>query len=132
LVSSIPSSAVVTLTGEARDGYLEVSYNGQQGWADAAYLQVADASSGTQQLQPAAPADSATTASAAPAPASTMGNESVTTSNVNLRSQPNANAVVLDILPSGSTVTLTGSRANGYANVRVDGQAGWIDEAYLQ
>jgi uncharacterized protein YkwD/uncharacterized protein YraI len=133
ILSSIPSSAVVTLTGEAQDGYLEVSYDGQQGWADAAYLQVADTASSTQLLQPAVADDSATEASsAAPAPASTLGKDAVTTANINLRSQPNANAVVLEILPAGSEVTLTGSRANGYANVRINGQAGWIDEAYLQ
>jgi hypothetical protein len=39
---------------------------------------------------------------------------------------------VLNVVPAGSEVSLTGSRANGYVNVRVGGQAGWIDEAYLQ
>jgi hypothetical protein len=29
-------------------------------------------------------------------------------------------------------VTLTGSQANGYLNVRIAGQAGWIDSRYLQ
>lgn len=134
VIGSIPAVSQVTLTGEAQDGYLGVLYNGQQGWADAAYLQVADAVPGAAVLQPADAAvqDQPAAPSAAPAPASTVGAQALTTSNVNLRSQPNPDAMVLTVVPAGSPVTLTGSRANGYVNVRIDGQAGWIDSAYLQ
>jgi uncharacterized protein YkwD/uncharacterized protein YraI len=134
MTTSIPAVSDVTLTGRAQDGYLEVAFNGQTGWADAAYLQVADTTGSTQLLQPAdtslAP-EPAATMSQAPAVA-TPGEQALTISNVNLRSQPNATAMVLDVVPAGSEVSLTGSRANGYVNVRVSGQAGWIDEAYLQ
>src|SRR5215218_8726666 len=41
-MGTIPSVAAVTLTGEAQDGFLRVVYDGQEGWADAAYLEVAD------------------------------------------------------------------------------------------
>jgi uncharacterized protein YkwD/uncharacterized protein YraI len=135
MITSIPAVTEVSLTGQAQDGYLEVSFNGQTGWADAAYLQVADNSGNTQLLQAADPglAPQPATASTAQAPvASTQGEQALTTSNVNLRSQPNTGAMVLDVVPAGSEVSLTGSRANGYVNVRVAGQAGWIDEAYLQ
>ena len=136
VIGAIPAVALVSLTGEAQDGYLGVVYNGQQGWADAAYLEVAEATTDTMLLQPGetAAAPAVTGASAAPAPASgsTIGAQMVTTSNVNLRAQPNADAMVLTVVPAGSPVTLTGSRANGYVNVRVDGQAGWIDANHLQ
>jgi uncharacterized protein YkwD/uncharacterized protein YraI len=135
VMSTIPAAAVVTLTGDAQDGYLGVVFDGQQGWADAAYLQVADASSTTTALQPAT-AENDATQTAALAPASGLdappGAQAVTTTEVNLRSQPSANAEVLSILPAGSPVSLTGSQANGYVNVRVNGQAGWIDSTYLQ
>jgi hypothetical protein len=36
------------------------------------------------------------------------------------------------VVAAGSPVTLTGSKANGYVNVRAAGQAGWIDVRYLQ
>ena len=134
LLGSIPAVSQVSLTGQALDGYLEVSFNGQTGWADAAYLQIADTSGSTQLAQPAdtgvAPQPAAESV-AVPA-ASNLGEQALTTSNVNLRSQPNASAMVLDVVPAGSEVALTGSRANGYVNVRINGQAGWIDEAYLQ
>jgi uncharacterized protein YkwD/uncharacterized protein YraI len=138
VVGSIPAVAVVTLTGEAQDGFLRVMFDGQEGWADAAYLEVADNASGATLLQtaePAAPTDGMSSAPA-PAPAAATdlspGSEALTTNNVNLRAQPSATAPVLSIVPAGSPVTLTGSQANGYVNVRAAGQAGWIDLRYLQ
>jgi D-alanyl-D-alanine carboxypeptidase len=125
----------VTLTGEAQDGFLRVVYDGQEGWADAAYLEVADTSSGAvvQQAQVAeAPAQAENTALAPSNPESPVGAEAVATNNVNLRSQPSATAPILSVVPVGSSVTLTGSQANGYLNVRAAGQAGWIDSRYLQ
>ena len=137
VLETIPAVAVVTLTGNAQDGFLEVEYNGQLGWADAAYLEVAPAAASTVQMQPAAATtgDQATTTELAPAQSTldaSPGADAVATANVNLRAQPSPEAMVLSVVPSGSIVSLTGSRANGYLNVRVAGQAGWIDENYLQ
>ena len=135
-LATIPTVAAVTLTGEAQDGFLRVVYNGQEGWADAAYLEVADATLGAvaQQAQVAeAPAQAENTALAPVSnPDSAVGAEAIATNNVNLRSQPGATAPILSVVPAGSPVTLTGSQANGYLNVRAAGQAGWIDNRYLQ
>jgi uncharacterized protein YkwD/uncharacterized protein YraI len=132
----IPTVAAVTLTGEAQDGFLRVVYDGQEGWANAAYLEVADTTAGAvvQQAQVAeAPAQAENTALApAPNPDSPVGAEAIATNNVNLRAQPSATAPILSVVPAGSSVTLTGSQANGYLNVRTAGQAGWIDSRYLQ
>ena len=136
MMASIPAVAVVNLTGEAQDGFLRVVYDGQEGWADAAYLEVADVSSGATLLQTVeapVPAESAALEPAAPSGLETApGAEALTTNNVNLRAQPDATAPVLSVVPAGSPVTLTGSQANGYVNVRAAGQAGWIDAKYLQ
>jgi len=136
IMGTIPPVAVVSLTGEAEDGFLEVVYDGQSGWADAAYLEVADVSSGATLLQAAEAPTPAEPAELAPAPAPTLdpaaGAEGTTTNNVNLRSQPDASAAILSVVPAGSPVTLTGSQANGYLNVRTSGQAGWIDARYLR
>jgi uncharacterized protein YkwD/uncharacterized protein YraI len=133
---TIPSVAVVTLTGEAQDGFLRVVYDGQEGWADAAYLEVADTSSDAiiQQAQVAEAPTQAESAALAPAPNpdSLVGAEAIATNNVNLRAQPSATAPILSVVPAGSEMTLTGSQANGYVNVRIAGQAGWIDSRYVQ
>jgi D-alanyl-D-alanine carboxypeptidase len=135
-LGTIPQVAAVTLTGEAQDGFLRVVYDGQEGWADAAYLEVADTTSDgvVEQAQAAeAPAQAADTALApAPNPNSPVGAQAIATNNVNLRAQPSATAPILSVVPAGSSVTLTGSQANGYLNVRTAGQAGWIDSRYLQ
>ena len=137
-MGTIPSVATVTLTGETQDGFLRVVYDGQEGWADAAYLEVADTSSGAglvqEQAQAAeAPTQAENTALApAPNPDSPVGAEAIATNNVYLRAQPSATAPILSVVPAGSPVTLTGSQANGYLNVRIAGQAGWIDSRYLQ
>lgn len=136
MLVTIPAVEVVTLTGEARDGFLSVVYNGQEGWADAAYLEVAEAAPGTTLLQPAEATMQEGAASAelapAPSPDAAPGASATATADVNLRSQPNATAAVLTVVPAGTQVAMTGSQANGYVNVRVNGQAGWIDETYLQ
>src|SRR5215218_9467892 len=125
-IGTIHSLATVMLTGEAQDGFLRVDYEGQQGWADAAYLEVADTSSGAGLVQEQAQLAPASN------PNSPVGAEAIATNNVNLRTQPSATAPILSVVPAGSPVTLTGSQANGYLNVRTAGQAGWIDSRYLQ
>lgn len=136
VVGTIPSATSVNLTGEAQDGYLGVTFNDAAGWADASYLQVADVSAQGAPVQSLAqPAAPATTDASAAAPAPVMlapGSSALTTSNVNLRSQPSADAIVIDVVPSGNPVTVTGSQANGFINVRINGEAGWIDAKYLQ
>ncbi|MCA9863084.1 MAG: SH3 domain-containing protein [Thermomicrobiales bacterium] len=133
MISSLPAVSQVDLTGQAQNGFLQVSFNGQTGWADAAYLQVADTGGDAQLLQAAdstvAPQPVDNTVQE---PGALQGEQALTTTNVNLRSQPSASSMVLDVVPAGSEVSLTGSRANGYVNVRIAGQAGWIDEEYLQ
>lgn len=134
VLATIPAVEVVTVTGETQEGFLRVIYGGQEGWADAAYLEVANVASGTTLVQPAESeiAQAAPVAPAAPAETGiTPGTPATATSDVNLREQPNATSSVLGVVPVGSLVSLTGSKANGYVNVRVNGQAGWIDERYL-
>jgi uncharacterized protein YkwD/uncharacterized protein YraI len=139
MMTTIPSVSVVTLTGEAQDGFLGVVFNGQEGWANASFLAVAEVAPGTTTLlQPAdaaaqtQPVDAAVASAPAQPFQTSPGTQTVTTTNVNLRSQPSAESMVLSVLPEGTAVTMTGSQANGYVNVRIDGQAGWIDSAYLQ
>jgi uncharacterized protein YkwD/uncharacterized protein YraI len=133
VLTTIPTVATVDLTGEAQDGYLGVTFDGQQGWADAAFLQVAEKSPSATTLQATQtqPVDQATVQQAQTA-APIIGGQATASVNVNLRSQPSATAPVLSIVPAGSAVALTGSQANGYLNVRFNGQAGWIDDQYLQ
>lgn len=53
----------------------------------------------------------------------------ITTAALNLRSAPNGSIVL--VMPTGATVTVTGSPANGFLPVTFNGTAGWASEAYL-
>jgi uncharacterized protein YgiM (DUF1202 family) len=56
----------------------------------------------------------------------------ITTSDVNLRAEPNGDATVLSTLPPGSAVEVTGAAVAGYFPVLVNGAAAWIAAEYLQ
>jgi len=54
-----------------------------------------------------------------------------TTANVNLRSGPSTNHEILRVVPKGTTVEKSNQAFDGFRLVRVDGQIGWMYEAYL-
>ncbi len=107
----IPAGSTVSLTGDAANGFLAVVYNGTSGWAYASFLDTSD------------PAPD-------PDPGSSTGS-ATTTSALNLRAGPSTSDTVIQVLPAGSTVTLTGNSANGFLSVASGNVAGWAFAAYL-
>ena len=99
-------SQVTALTQEPQNGFVRVRYGSLEGWAYAGYLAVGG---GDQ----------------APATATT-------TVNLNLRSGPGTGYQVVLVMPTGSTATITGASANGFAPVAYQGTYGWAYEAYLR
>lgn len=53
-----------------------------------------------------------------------------TTSNVNMRSGPNASAPVIDVLRTGTYVDAQCSN-NGWCQVFANGQSGWVSSSYI-
>ncbi len=106
VITVMPAGALVTLTGEGRNGYVSVNYNGTSGWAYAAYL-----SGG--------------------APPSTGGKTVKTTDSLNLRNGPSLGSAVLLVMPSGASVTLTGGSQNGFLELTYNGTRGWASADYL-
>lgn len=106
----MPSGAAVQLTGAADSGFYGVVYAGQNGWAHGDYL--SDSGGGTD------PDD---------------GNTGVAyvDSSLNLRSGPGTDYAILDVMPGGAEVTLTGEEENDFAGVRYNGTSGWAHTAYL-
>ncbi len=107
----IPAGSTVSLTGDAANGFLAVVYKGTSGWAYASFLDTSD------------PAPD-------PDPGSSTGS-ATTTSALNLRAGPSTSDTVIQVLPAGSTVTLTGNSANGFLSVASGNVAGWAFAAYL-
>lgn len=151
ILTVMPTGAQVTITGTAQNGsWLPVTYNGQDGFADGAYITVGSASnSNTSNASASNPAITASgasssgaatlaasaTASATPAPspspAASSTNATVLPSDgLNLRSSGGGSTVVT-VMPGGSTVTITGAAQSGWEPVTYNGQSGWADGIYL-
>jgi len=118
VLAVMPAGAMVTLTGQASNGFAGVVYNGTTGWAFAAYL---GAGEPTPTPNPAP--------DPAPAPGPTGGAR--TTTSLNLRGGPSTGDAVLAVMPAGASVTLTGQASNGFAGVVYNGTTGWAFAAYL-
>ncbi len=70
---------------------------------------------------------SALMATVMPAAAATA----TTTANLNLRTGPGTSFAASQVVPSGSTVEVTGTAQFGYVPVTVGGATGWVLETYL-
>jgi len=92
-------------------------------------------------VEPAAPAAPEAPAEAVPAEAASWEGPVVgaqpavggmtTTSDVNLRSGPSGDAGVLNVLPPGTPVEVTGAASGGYTPVVAGGTAGWVATEYV-
>ena len=131
----IPAGGLVELTGASQDGYLGVTYGGNQGWADAAYLAIQDGSTATTTTTTTGNLAGFSTNQSAPAanqtvPATT--GEVMATANLNLRAGAGPGSEILTVVPRGSILILTGDpETNGYVGVNYNGIVGWVDAAYL-
>jgi len=115
----MPFGSRVTLTGQSANGFVSVTYNGTAGWAFSSYL--------TGGGSPSTPAPSPspqpqTQPSSSPAPTTGTATANV---NLNFRSGPGTNYTVLNVIPFGGTVSLTGISQNGFYNVYYGNQRGW-------
>jgi uncharacterized protein YraI len=54
-----------------------------------------------------------------------------TTDDLNLRAEPALNAEILDVIPAGALVDVTGDAVGGFYPVTYGGQSGWAYSAYL-
>ena len=117
ILDVMPAGAAVQLLGEQRNGFVRVTYNGSQGWAFGQFL----GSGGS------APVDSDTDGGATTG----ASGAAQSTTDLNLRSGAGTSFDVVDVIPAGGQVELTGSRQNGFAQVAYNGSQGWAFEQYL-
>jgi uncharacterized protein YraI len=112
VVTVLPAGAVVTVTGDARNGYRPVTWSGYSGWAHGDWL--------TFGTTPP-PAEPEPEPEPEPAPQTT----GVTTDTLNMRSGPATSYSVVTVIPPGTKIVLTGKRDNGYLAVSWNGRNGW-------
>lgn len=133
VLTMVPQSSEIELTGETADGYLRATYEGLTGWIDATYVLVPDdaavASGVLEQAQPATARPQAV--AAATSGDKPVGSMTVIGTNLNLRGAPSRGGEVLDVIPAGTTVRLTGEEQDGYLGASFGGKDGWVDAAYI-
>jgi len=153
IVAVLPNGAQVVITGiGSPDNWLPVQYNGQLGWANGAYLNIATSTPAAALPAPAAlaPAPSADTvatvaSAAAPAPSATSpavtatapAPPAATTASVvpsdglNLRSGPGSSFSVITLVPGGTSLAVTGNQQDSWVPVSFNGATGWVNSAYI-
>lgn len=120
VLTVMPSGSRVAVTGGAENGYYPVTYGGTSGYASGDYLTFDDGAPG--------PSDGGGDDGGGPAP---TGDTATVTALLNLRAGPSYEAEILDVMPAGATVALTGGSENGFAAVEYNGQVGWALADYL-
>ncbi|MCA9863917.1 MAG: SH3 domain-containing protein, partial [Thermomicrobiales bacterium] len=126
----IPAGTPLEPTGDWVDAFAGVVVDGQFGWVDGAYL-------GDVAVAPEPAPDAALLQESAPLPEPVVdagAEELLATalSDVNLRDAPDANALVLGILPAGSEWTALAGPELGYWQVTDGVLTGWVDADYVQ
>ena len=109
VLAVMPKGTVVGVTGSAKNGFLPVTWNGTSGWAYEDYLEFFYDS----------------------APFPEIIGTATTTTSVNMREGSSTGYRVLHVLAKGTTVSITSVVKNGYRQVVVGNQEGWIYDIYL-
>ena len=133
----IPAGTPLEPTGDWVDAFAGVVVDGQFGWVDGAFLGNGSAVAPVSQVAPDQAQDVQLLQEAAPqpAPVSEAGSEDLlatTLSDVNLRDAPDANAMVLGVLPAGSELAALAGPELGYWQVSDGVMTGWVDSEFVQ
>lgn len=127
----LPAGASLTITGAASGGYTPVWYNGTWGFISDSLLAAGQAAPVTlaqeavAQPQDAAPAEMSADAGSGDLVATTL-------SDINLRSGPSYNDMVLGIIPAGVELYPYAGQEAGFYQVDANGQTGWVAAEFLQ
>lgn len=122
----IPNGATVSLTGQASNGFLQVTYSGRTGWSSQEWLRVTSGSVPTPAPTPS-PSPSPTPA---PPVTSTRGT-GIVTEPLNMRSGPATTYPVIAVIPASTRVTLTGSSSGNFLEVNWNNRIGWAHEDWI-
>ena len=109
IVTVLPDGAIVSLSGVTSNGFSQVTWNSNTGWAYSIYLSTSDDGGGSGNGSFATVFDGA----------------------LNLRSGAGTGYGVVLVLPDGAQVELTGSTSNGFTKVIYQGTTGWASSQWL-
>ncbi len=119
----LPAGANVTVTGKSSNGFLAITYGGYSGFAHGDWIRVGSGSTPPPAVKPAP--------TAVPNVPSPTGNARVTEA-LNLRSQANTTSSVIQVMPTGASVTLTGRSSGDFLQLEYRGRTGWAHKTWIK
>ena len=111
VIDVLSFGSLVVLTGKSKAGFLSASVGGTSGWVSAQFLDAGDFN--------------------APKQSSPARKTAEVLEDLNLRAGPSTAEEILDVMPAGTKVTVTGGERSGFLPVSVGGQTGWAYALYL-
>lgn len=120
----LPAGAVVTVTGKSSGGFMAITYGGYSGYAHGDWIRLGSGTSAPPpKVQPAP--------TAVPNVPSPTGNARVTEA-LNLRSQANTSSSVIQVMPAGASVKLTGRSSGNFLQLEYSGRTGWAHKTWIK
>lgn len=116
VVGAIKPGTEVRIIGESENGYLPINYKGSLAFIAAAYMERIEEGS---------------TESSGVSKEATAGNIYITSTNLNIRTQPGNNGTVIETLSKGEEVIVVGELENGYYPISYNGKTGYAYAKYL-
>jgi uncharacterized protein YgiM (DUF1202 family) len=126
-IDKIPAGDTVTLSGTFTNGWIRITWNGFEGWADGAFFRPTGDTTPPTGETPAQPPATPT----APGAGQVEPGTRYTTESVNLRTEPALDSTIVEVIPAGVAVELTGETQDGFAKGTVNGDSGWFLLDYL-
>lgn len=123
VIDIVAEGTAFELNGAPLNGYLPVSYGGQEAWVAEEWVDVADPA--------ASAADPGAGLTIEAAQAAAPDDQARAIETINLRSEPDHESGVLTMVMADDPVTLTGTSANGYVEASYQGVTGWLDSRYV-
>jgi uncharacterized protein YraI len=111
VIDVLEFGSLVVLTGKSKAGFLSASVGGTSGWVSAQFLDAGDYKIAKQSSPARKTAD--------------------VLEDLNLRAGPSTAEDILDVMPTGTKVIVTGSERNGFVPVSYGGKTGWAYAIYL-
>jgi uncharacterized protein YgiM (DUF1202 family) len=105
ILTELPTNERLTIVGASQNGFYQVDVDGMRGWVFSEY--------------------------AKPDGAKANARVGFITDEVNFRAASNTSSEIVQVVPEGSIVVITGNEQNNFLPVKFDGTTGWISSDYI-
>jgi LAS superfamily LD-carboxypeptidase LdcB len=133
IIRTLANGTNLTILSES-NGWMNVRVGTQTGWVSAEWVRVTTASTPSAPSAPAPSVSAPAPSVPAPAPSTPPSNserQGQTTAALNFRTGAGTNHSIIRTLANGTNLTIL-SESNGWMNVRVGSQTGWVNAQWVR